>query len=303
MKTMLIAVVAGISCGLVVSAGEAGYTVSKDDFGAPTNALTWTSETTRTGPAGAGTMGATGTLTRAAAGAELELERAGTTAGGESWQSTTTGEKTKTDTGARWETTTQGTTEGGHSWTTEGEATKTVNPDGPVTIERDATKTLDSGAVITKSADTTITKTDSGATWVTEGTKTGPRGTATMSGSGSALKTGGGVEVNASHSGTTAGGQDWQATTVGTGSRAGTGAKWNSTTAGSTEAGKTWKTDRQGEYNKSWSGGDAKCKRTANTQVSHGNTAGKCKSGKAAAANKCAGVPKAKPAKVAPAGK
>lgn len=56
----------------------------------------------------------------------MNINRLGTTAGGKTWESTTTGSGTKTDTGRKYNATTVGTTEGGKTWKTtkEGEVQK-----------------------------------------------------------------------------------------------------------------------------------------------------------------------------------
>lgn len=245
---------------------------------AATNVQAWTGASTFEGPRHTGSSTASGTVTKTGQGVSWETERQGVADGDKNWQSTTTGSGSKTDTGHEWSSTTKGSTEDGKEWTAEREGERIKNEDGTVTINRDATKTLADGTVLNKESQTVVTRTEDGKTWETTGTKTGPKGTATMSGSGSAVKTDQGVDVNISRQGTTAGGKTWESTTTGSGTKTDTGRKWNSTTAGSTEGGKTWKTTRESELQKS--GDNATVKRKCNVETQPAASGGqKTKSG------------------------
>ena len=108
-----------------------------------------------------------------------------------------------------------GTTGSGRSWTTERDKNVTKNEDGSVTVTKNKTKTLDNGKTVNVSKDRTYTKTDEGLSWDTNKTRTGPRGTSAMSGSGSAKKTSEGVSWNSTREGTGAKGRTWQSNTSG----------------------------------------------------------------------------------------
>lgn len=229
------------------------------------NTRTWTGASSYEGPRHTGSSTATGTVTKTREGVSWETERQGAVDGDKKWQSTTTGAGNKTDTGYEWSSTTKGATESGKDWTTTRDAEAVKNADGTVTINRDATKTFEDGKTVTRESQTVVTKTEDGATWETTGTRTGPKGSGTMSGSGSAVKTEEGVNVNINRQGTTAGGKTWESTTTGSGAKTDTGRKWNSTTAGSTEGGKTWKTTREGELQKN--GGNASVQRKVKVET------------------------------------
>lgn len=257
----------GLSIALIIGATNLSR--------AATNIQAWTGESTFEGPRHSGSSTASGTATRTDEGVSWEAERQGTVDGDKKWQSTTTGSGSKTDTGYERSSTTKGSTESGKEWTTERDVEAVKNDDGTMTINRDAAKTFDDGTIIKRESQTVVTKTEDGKTWETTGTKTGPKGTATMSGSGSAVKIDDGVDVKINRKGTTAGSKTWESTTTGSGTKTGTGKKWNSTTAGSTEGGKTWKTTREDELQKS--GGSANFKRKRTTEIQPATSGGQTK--------------------------
>lgn len=233
---------------------------------AATNVQTWTSESTFEGPRHTGSSTAIGTVTRTGEGSSWEADRQGIVDGDKKWESTTTGSGSKTADGYEKSSTTKGTTESGKDWTTTREVEAVKNADGTMIINRDATKTLEDGKTITRDSQTVVTKTEDGKTWETTGTRTGPKGTATMKGSGSAVKSDEGVSVNINRQGTTAAGKTWDSTTTGSGTKTDTGRKWNSTTVGSTEGGKTWKATRECEANKSGANATVQRKTAVKTQ-------------------------------------
>jgi hypothetical protein len=242
------------------------------------NVKIWTGESTFSGPLHSGTATATGTVTRTGEGVTWEAEKQGVVDGEKKWEATTTGSGAKTADGYEWSSTTKGTTEAGKEWTTTRDVDAVKNADGTLTINRDATKTLPDGQTVTRESQTTVTKAEDGKTWTTTGTQTGPKGTATMSGSGSAVKTDEGVSMNISRQGTTAGGsllrrgkasgyegqETWQANTVGSGTKTDTGRKWSSSTAGTTEGGQNWQLIRDSETTKSGYSGTLQRKAAAN---------------------------------------
>lgn len=88
---------------------------------------------------------------------------------------------------------------------------------------------------------------DTNAAWTTESTRTGPRGTSSMTATGSASRAATGTQWNVGRQGVTAGGQTWQSDTQGSGQRTTNGYAWSSTTLGSNDAGHTWTTERDGQ--------------------------------------------------------
>lgn len=243
---------------------------------------TWTSESNFSGPNHSGTATATGTVTRTGEGVAWESDKQGMIDGEKKWQATTTGSGTKTADGYKWSSTAKGTTEAGKEWTTSREVDAVKNEDGTLTINRDATTKLPDGQTLTRESQTTITKTEEGKTWSTTGTQTGPRGTATMSGSGAAVKTDEGVSVNISRQGTTAGGKTWQSTTTGTGTKSGADKKWSASTVGAADNGQNWQVKRECETTKNGFGGSLNRKGCLGN-----NSAGSCV--KPAAASSCHG--------------
>jgi hypothetical protein len=113
--------------------------------------------------------------------------------------------------------------------------------------------------------DTTIKKNEDGSvTWQTEGTRTNAKGqTGTMTGSGTATKTEGGVDFSGSREGKRPNGTTWTSETDGTIRKTEDGRVRESTTTGSDSKGHTWTADREKAVRKTGEGREIDRKVTA----------------------------------------
>lgn len=195
---------------------------------------------------GTATMTGTGTATKTDDGKDFTIERAGTTAKGADWSSSTTGQGTKTDDGHEWSSTTSGSTESGKTWTTEKDGTAVKNDDGTVTITTDINKTLGDGTTLTGTKETTVTKTEDGRTWSSEGEINGPHGETTIEATGSAVKNGDGTaDISVDRTATRSNGATVSTETTGTASKTADGRTVQTITTGTRTAGDKAQTQTQ----------------------------------------------------------
>lgn len=113
---------------------------------------------------------------------------------------------------------------------TTGTATRSTSYDGYPVIHRRWTRTRDDGTVITGESETIVVPGENGRTWQTTGSRSGPFGTREFTGSGRSVRTGNGVNWEATREGTGRDGREWISRTQGNRARAGDETQWRSTT-------------------------------------------------------------------------
>ena len=183
------------------------------------NTQQWQADITHTGPIGTSTVHATGSAVRTEDGSTWEVDRTGAGPKGNTWESTTTGQGTRTEDGRTWTSETTGEGSKGHTWETDRSGTVVKHDDGTSTRTTDFTKTLDNGQTITGEKTATITKTEDGVTWESEGSRTGPKGTSTFTGSGEGTRDGNTAEWTGQKTITGPDGKVINTETTGTGTR------------------------------------------------------------------------------------
>ncbi|RMD81187.1 MAG: hypothetical protein D6820_05555 [Lentisphaerae bacterium] len=176
----------------------------------------------------------------------------------------TTGTVTKTEDGREWTATTSGTNAKGVEFTGERTGSVTKNEDGSRTIEVEYSRTNENGKTISGERELTVTRTEEGRSWEMEATRTGPRGTSEVTGSGTAQRTEDGVSWTAQREGTGPNGNQWERQTSGTAQRTEEGRQWNATTTRSNSAGQSRTVEREGTASRSRSGcSNTTCTRSA----------------------------------------
>lgn len=191
---------------------------------------------------------------RAAAGAERvaragtwHVERTGTGRAGQGWTSTSDVRSTPTVGGRTWHGEGSGSADNGRTWNTVADGSRVRTGDGTASIEASSTRTFDDGQTVDKTRQTLVTKTEDGKTWQSTEIRVGPKGTATITGTGTAAKTADGATWEVEREGSGPNDKTWQSTTEGTTTWQGNTRTRQSTTDGVTGGGRTWTAARSSQ--------------------------------------------------------